>query len=226
MSLPTITKISRRTSRQSADEVSSIAAPSLNTEFDLSYSHITDSRISHRQQGRQSREESPVVHVHDSIDIRPISPHTVQESCNEDISGVNLIPTQRASRLQLSDLRGSQALDEHVPFSHYPFLQLGRLSTVDQGEFRFLDFIGSLHVPIRSVLSEFLKEFFLHVHPSLPILDESTFWAVYHHTGSEDDSSRRISLFLLQAMIFASCSVRCYYHDASLLSVDRFLTSQ
>lgn len=71
---------------------------------------------------------------------------------------------------------------------------------------RTLEVNGCLHIPIRSTLDIIVREYFLHVHPTLPILDEGKFWNVYRNKDRRKNYPR-ISLFLFQAMLFVSCSV-------------------
>ena len=71
---------------------------------------------------------------------------------------------------------------------------------MSQHDVYFLDTQGCFKVPNRQALDEFVREYFLHVHPSLPLIDESAFWKMYSGNGS-------FSLFLFQAMLFGSSSV-------------------
>lgn len=64
-----------------------------------------------------------------------------------------------------------------------------------------------LSVPSHEVLDEFVRQYFLYVHPCLPILDEGAFWSMYsrrQHAGPEPITC---SLVLFQAMLFASSRV-------------------
>lgn len=67
---------------------------------------------------------------------------------------------------------------------------------------------GCFHVPNRSILDELIREYFLHVNPILPILNEGDFWEAYAHQGSLPSQWPHLSLFVFQAMLFVSCSVR------------------
>lgn len=60
-------------------------------------------------------------------------------------------------------------------------------------------------VPPRPLLDHFMVNYFLHVHPLLPMLDECAFWDGYFGVGPVKDMS--FSLFLFQAMLFASSKV-------------------
>lgn len=110
-------------------------------------------------------------------------------------------------RLRLDGLDTPCGIEEHLVFSYYGFLQLEHLCAVPPGDVRFLEFKGSLHVPTKPILNEFTREYFLHVHPNLPLLDERAFWTTYEGTMLEREKRVRISLFLFQAMLFSSCGV-------------------
>ncbi|KAF6825210.1 fungal specific transcription factor domain-containing protein [Colletotrichum plurivorum] len=59
-------------------------------------------------------------------------------------------------------------------------------------------------VPPRPLLDHFMVHYFLHVHPFLPMLDESAFWGGYFGVCSVEEME--FSLLLFQAMLFASCN--------------------
>lgn len=94
------------------------------------------------------------------------------------------------------------------------------MSHIPPEDFKFLENKGCFHVPARPVLDEFIKEYFLHVHPVLPILDEWHFWDMYLGDSSLGTSSpMKISLFLFRAIMFVSCNVGLSNHcDARYLT--------
>ncbi|UKZ81534.1 hypothetical protein TrVFT333_009306 [Trichoderma virens FT-333] len=51
------------------------------------------------------------------------------------------------------------------------------------------------------ILNEFVRMYFLHVHPIVPLIEEGTFWDSFSCTNGE-----KISLLVFQAMIFAACA--------------------
>ncbi|KAF6802737.1 fungal specific transcription factor domain-containing protein [Colletotrichum musicola] len=59
-------------------------------------------------------------------------------------------------------------------------------------------------VPPRPLLDHFMVHYFLHVHPLLPMLDESAFWDGYFGVCPVEEM--KFSLLLFQAMLFASCN--------------------
>ncbi|KAH8660221.1 fungal-specific transcription factor domain-containing protein, partial [Xylariales sp. PMI_506] len=130
----------------------------------------------------------------------------------------------------------SRVLDAkvHVTYHCFPFLKAD-FSIMPEEDNHFLDTQGCFNIPERRALDEFIREYFLHVHPSLPLLDESLFWSMYFHKGPRELCPSSMSLFVFQAMLFASCSflspstvkklgfasIRCarasYYRRAKLL---------
>jgi hypothetical protein len=74
-------------------------------------------------------------------------------------------------------------------------------------DINFLESQGCFRVPIRPLLDHFVQEYFLHVHPGLPIIDEGVFWEMYTHRSYHPAEHPRITLFVFQAIIFASCCV-------------------
>lgn len=75
---------------------------------------------------------------------------------------------------------------------------------------------GCFRLPATPILAEFLRHYFMHIHPMLPILREGDFW----NTGYADATSNQsqdVPLLLLQAMLFASCSVS--YRRPTMLSM-------
>lgn len=95
----------------------------------------------------------------------------------------------------------------NVIFSYYSFLKSDLLSHMRPQDVNFLELQGCFHVPTRPALDEFVREYFLHVHPNLPMINESEFWEMYMHRGFYPAELPRMSLFVLHTMLFASCSV-------------------
>jgi hypothetical protein len=70
-------------------------------------------------------------------------------------------------------------------------------------DINFLDLEGCFRVPVRSILDQFIEQYFLHVHPMMPLLNEGDFWDMYDSLS--DTPPRNLSLLLFQAILFASC---------------------
>jgi hypothetical protein len=74
-------------------------------------------------------------------------------------------------------------------------------------EIRNLERQLCFQVPSGALLDEFVRQYFLYVHPCLPMLNEGVFWSMYSkrpHTGPEALSC---SLVVFQAILFASSRV-------------------
>lgn len=99
----------------------------------------------------------------------------------------------------------SERMDEDASWSCLdanPFLMLDGLKHLGPEDFAFLGSKGSLSVPDREYTREFITQYFIRIHPILPILHEVKFWRAF-----EEDNREKISLFVFQALLFASCPV-------------------
>jgi hypothetical protein len=67
----------------------------------------------------------------------------------------------------------------------------------------YLESQGCFRVPTREILDEFVQQYFLHVHPVLPMLNEGDFWDMYGNSG-HGGSGEKISLLVFQSMLFSS----------------------
>ncbi|KAM5369085.1 hypothetical protein ACJZ2D_009180 [Fusarium nematophilum] len=78
----------------------------------------------------------------------------------------------------------------------------------EKAKFSRVDFLESqmcFHVPAEPLLDEFLRHYFLFVHPMLPMLNEGMFWEDYEiSTVFGDYNQHRVPILLLQAMLFAA----------------------
>lgn len=111
----------------------------------------------------------------------------------------------------------------NVIFSFYRFLELSDLPSLPADDVKFLELKGCLHVPVCAILNEFVRQYFLHVHPCLPVLDEADFWRLYSNRPGRPGKSRSISLFVFQAMMFASCAVGMILIYHTLLGVPQLM---
>lgn len=107
---------------------------------------------------------------------------------------------------------GQRIADAEVMFSYYDFVEAESMSHLAFEDFKFLEHKGCFHLPSRPILDELVREYFLHVHPALPVLDEGAFWRVYSGSNKRDahqTQSPPIPLFVFRAMLFVSCNVSC-----------------
>ncbi|KAJ0122430.1 cutinase transcription factor 1 beta [Diaporthe amygdali] len=92
-----------------------------------------------------------------------------------------------------------------ITYTYYPFIEVNNLSSIPPQDVNYLDLQGCLRVPTKTILDEFVKQFFLHVHPIMPLLNEGDFWEMYASQSQGTHVSKRISLLMLQAMMFSVC---------------------
>ncbi|KAJ5496526.1 hypothetical protein N7463_008513 [Penicillium fimorum] len=92
-----------------------------------------------------------------------------------------------------------------VLYCHYPFLVINNICNIPPHDLNFLELQGCLRVPTRDLLYELVQQYFLHVHPILPLVNEGDFWDLYFHCA-DDPPRKPISLLVFQAILFASCN--------------------
>ncbi|KAL4985594.1 hypothetical protein BDW68DRAFT_198626 [Aspergillus falconensis] len=105
--------------------------------------------------------------------------------------------------LDSSSTSNSSSFPGQVSFADYAFLELRALTTLDRADLAFLAAKGCLSVPSQSVLDEFIRQYFLQVHPSSPVVDEAEFWHTYKNPHTAAGKGKKLSLFVFQAVIFA-----------------------
>ncbi|TPX08642.1 uncharacterized protein E0L32_009831 [Thyridium curvatum] len=88
-------------------------------------------------------------------------------------------------------------------YTAYPFLAINNLAVMSQQDLAFLQGKGALHVPAKPILDEFIRQYFLQVHPFYPLMDEGDFWSVYRQ-DAQSRSAPMVPLLVFQAMLFAS----------------------
>ncbi|KAH6985144.1 fungal-specific transcription factor domain-containing protein [Ilyonectria destructans] len=90
--------------------------------------------------------------------------------------------------------------------SDLPFINLPDLSRLSLHEISSLRLQKCLWLPPKLILDEFVRQYFLHVHPVVPFLDEKHFWDLYGHKNVYDNIPDKIPMVLFQAMLFSACS--------------------
>lgn len=125
----------------------------------------------------------------------PVSTPTTTKHFSSHFSSSNNWPAE--SQLGLSS---------DVVYSYYPFLTISNLSNIPAQDVNFLEQQGCLRVPTRALLDEFLQQYFMHVHPLLPLVNEGDFWDIYCQNTSGSAVNDRVSLLVFQAILFASCN--------------------
>ncbi|KAJ3543461.1 hypothetical protein NM208_g1111 [Fusarium decemcellulare] len=128
--------------------------------------------------------------------------------CFQDIQGFSPEVPTIASAVSLDEDNCNHGINSHpmmLSYTTHSFLAMSNLSSLSTQDLSFLEAKGALHVPTRLILDEFVRHYFLHVHPMLPVIDEGAFWAAYRQDENAI-SAKKLPLLLFQAMIFASCS--------------------
>lgn len=94
-------------------------------------------------------------------------------------------------------------LKNHISVESFPFLEIKSLSILSPEARVFLGARGCLQIPEQFLIEEFMRQYFLHIQPCTPVIDESEFWSLYRQ-GPQDRSASKLSPLLFQAMLFAS----------------------
>ncbi|KAJ5601229.1 Transcription factor [Penicillium lagena] len=104
----------------------------------------------------------------------------------------------------------------NVAYSEYDFIDSYSLSSLPPEDMQFLASKCSLTLPEKDAMDEFVHQYFRHIHPVVPVLDEGEFWRIYEGDPGPD----RLSIFVFQAVLFASCPFvsletlyRCGFND-------------
>lgn len=95
---------------------------------------------------------------------------------------------------------------------YYPFIDSQFLGSLAPEDVAFLSAKGAGTLPGEKAVDEFVREYFKRIHPSVPMIAEGGFWDVYQSGGQDGDG--KVSLFVFQAILFASCPVSICLTDA------------
>lgn len=95
----------------------------------------------------------------------------------------------------------------YITALYYPFISMGAIPSILPQDLQFLESQCCIHVPTRPIMDELMRQYFLHLHPMLPIINEASFWNIYSSDTGEYALDDRIPLIVLQAMLFACCNV-------------------
>ncbi|SPO02044.1 related to cutinase transcription factor 1 beta [Cephalotrichum gorgonifer] len=113
-------------------------------------------------------------------------------------------PGPSAISMSFADERPTTALsgperDLAKPSCHptYAFLQSPDFRTILPQDLSFLVSQGCFVVPQRNALDEFMQQYFLHVHPLLPILNEADVWRSYNLRDAVSDDEEKISILFV-----------------------------
>lgn len=139
--------------------------------------------------------------------MAPFAFESVEKKCPRATSS-GLYSTMSAQPFPSFNSPGQLSSQTDMMFAYFDFLEAETLSHIAPEDFKFLEHKGCFHLPSRPILDELVREYFLHIHPMLPVIDERAFWEMYFPRGRRA-MHRRIPLFVFRAMLFVSCSVSC-----------------
>ncbi|CAI4213520.1 unnamed protein product [Parascedosporium putredinis] len=94
-----------------------------------------------------------------------------------------------------------------LSYASYSFLKAPEVQNLRPHDQEFLIREGCFVLPQREYLDEFVRHYFLHVHPMLPILDEAEFVEIYDGDTLSGSSVRELPMIVMQAMLFVSASI-------------------
>jgi hypothetical protein len=100
-------------------------------------------------------------------------------------------------------VRDQPSCESFLHYSKCRFVTIGEPSALDSADEALLTAKGCTQVPTYDLLEDFMKQYFIHIQPYAPLMDESMFWNIYE-MKPDDGQPRHIHLLLLQAMLFAS----------------------
>ncbi|KAF4471991.1 c6 zinc finger domain containing [Fusarium albosuccineum] len=135
---------------------------------------------------------------------------SLQSSTTNDLEYDDAPHVAMNCMFQENDIYKSSYQERHIPFvlySCYRFVEAGSLWQLSTEEAMFLEQRGCFHLPARPALDDFVKQYFLNIHPLLPILDEGEFWTLYACKSRSTPPCPPVPLMVFQAMLFVSCSL-------------------
>lgn len=134
--------------------------------------------------------------------------HTASFLSNECFPSSFLEPGLPCPQPQINTARHYSALHPNsIYYNYYPFLTLDNLCNCMPQDVDFMEAEGCFHLPTRSILDQIVRQYFLHIHPFLPLLNEGDFWEMYYNKRTEGQEPHKMSLLVFQSIMFASCNV-------------------
>lgn len=122
------------------------------------------------------------------------------EACKESDTGPPGSPPAEAA-VESLQLGGPASISYH----YFPWIAAYNISSCLPNDVIQMHSEGCFDLPTHKILDQFVEQYFLHVHPLLPLLNEADFWNLYSSRQTADWEP--ISLLVVQAMIFASSNV-------------------
>ncbi|KAM0079797.1 hypothetical protein ACKRZS_008056 [Fusarium odoratissimum] len=120
----------------------------------------------------------------------PPTPRSIEEATTTTSEPRNILPATQKPSPPSAPTTIAQTSQEASNFAQnaagspthpdYAFLQVPDTKDLLPQDLAFLVSQGCFVVPQRAALDDFLRQYFLHVHPMLPILNEKDFWLSYN----------------------------------------------
>ncbi|KAF4417471.1 cutinase transcription factor 1 beta [Fusarium acutatum] len=132
----------------------------------------------------------------------PPTPRSIEESTTAS-EPRNILPAPSApTTITQQPPNFSQNAAGSPTHPDYAFLQVPDTKDLLPQDLAFLVSQGCFVVPQRAALDDFLRQYFLHVHPMLPILNEKDFWLSYNSV--DNDVEYEMPMLVLQGILFIS----------------------
>ncbi|KAI0976803.1 hypothetical protein F4678DRAFT_124685 [Xylaria arbuscula] len=178
---------------------------SLNVE-DVPTSQVSGAGDNGQVEMQQGQPSSTGINGHPQSFNRPLN--STQASQTSD--NTSSIPVQSFGLVGNPEIPfwvGEQqvVVNADITYSYYPFISISNLHNVMSQDVNYLDSQGCLRIPTRAILDEFMQQYFLHVHPLLPFINEGDFWDLYCQQNS-GKPGEKMSLLVLHAMMFSCCN--------------------
>ncbi|KAF4463315.1 Cutinase transcription factor 1 beta [Fusarium albosuccineum] len=150
-------------------------------------------------------------HIQPSVNDTHTAPKRSFPQCS-DAETVEAPESSVASDESFANLFNAQDLDhifsatKEIPkgscHPDYAFLEFPDTQDLLSQDLSFLVAQGCFIVPHRAALDEFMRQYFLHVHPMLPILNEKDHWISYN--SQDGNVPYKMPILVLQGLLFIS----------------------
>ncbi|KAL3452144.1 fungal-specific transcription factor domain-containing protein [Aspergillus insuetus] len=159
--------------------------------------------------GRQSRLRLEIGVPDQSLSSAASASASVPEAVSQSDKDTKPKAPRRAPRKAPADPNPSStpstaaaaAAATDIAFQAYPFIRSEFLLRLNQDEICYLDSQSCFRLPVASPWQGMLHAYFEHINPLVPVLDEAGFWQTVREIGA----SSTLSLFVVQAILFAAC---------------------
>ncbi|EXJ71400.1 uncharacterized protein A1O5_05207 [Cladophialophora psammophila CBS 110553] len=128
--------------------------------------------------------------------------HLVPELCRQPNASSTDFPLLASPPIETP--KSGDESSPSLPRLKQPFSPSPMLDRLCSSDVKFLEDNGCFQVPPKVMLEVSLREYFLHIHPMLPVLHERDFCGAFSDIGGDKAVPNRPSLFVFQAVLAAS----------------------